>query len=135
VEAPLVFVGQGVHAPELEHDDFAGVEVRGKIAVLFGGAPARFDTDRRAFHASGREKLRVLSERGAVGAIFVSTDQDEAKSPWARGARNWQRPSMRLRGADGQALDTFPIPPPVLRRTGPGDRNDRLRAQRNPRRA
>ena len=38
VNAPLVFVGQAVHAPELGHDDFEGVDVRGRIAVLFGGA-------------------------------------------------------------------------------------------------
>src|SRR5688500_5349237 len=31
VEAPAVFVGQGVYAPELQHDDFAGVDVKGKI--------------------------------------------------------------------------------------------------------
>ena len=108
VEAPAVFVGQGVHAPELQYDDFEGLDLRGKIAVLFSGAPARFDNDRRAFHASSREKLRALAERGAIGAIFVSTAEDEARSPWARGAENWQRPSMRLRAPDGSAIDTFP---------------------------
>ncbi|MCA1714512.1 MAG: aminopeptidase, partial [Gammaproteobacteria bacterium] len=60
LEASAVFVGQGVHAPELQHDDFAGLDVRGRIAVLFSGAPARFDNDRRAFHSSSREKLRAL---------------------------------------------------------------------------
>ena len=108
VEAPAVFVGQGVHAPELQHDDFAGLDVRGKVAVLFGGAPARFDNDRRAFHSSSREKLRALSERGAVGAVFVGTDEEEARSPWRRSAENWARPGMRLRGPDGQGIDTFP---------------------------
>ncbi|MCF7223817.1 M28 family metallopeptidase [Marilutibacter chinensis] len=108
VTAPMVFVGQGVHAPALGHDDFAGLDVRGKVAVLFNGAPAAFDTDRRAFHASNREKLRELAARGAVGAIFVATDAEEARSPWAHRAENWQRPGMRLRGEDGIALDTFP---------------------------
>ncbi|AWV05779.1 peptidase M28 [Lysobacter maris] len=108
VTAPMVFVGQGVHAPSLGYDDFAGLDLRGRIAVLFNGAPAAFDTDRRAFHASGREKLRELAARGAVGAIFVSTDAEDARSPWAHRADNWRRPGMRLRGADGVALDTFP---------------------------
>ncbi|MBB1088692.1 M20/M25/M40 family metallo-hydrolase [Lysobacter sp. SG-8] len=108
VTAPLVFVGQGVHAPALGHDDFSGVDVTGRIAVLFGGAPRTFDTDRRAFHASNREKLRTLADRGAIGAIFVATDADEARSPWAHGTLNWRRPSMRLRSEDGTALDTFP---------------------------
>ncbi len=108
LEAPAVFVGHGVHAPELQYDDFAGLDVRGKIAVLFSGAPARFDNDRRAFYSASREKLRVLAERGAVGAVFVNTPDDEARAPWARGAENWQRSGMRLRGADGKGLNTFP---------------------------
>jgi Zn-dependent M28 family amino/carboxypeptidase len=108
IEAPAVFVGQGVHAPELDHDDFAGLDVRGKIAVLFSGAPARFDNDRRAFHSASREKLRVLVERGAIGVVFVNTPEDEARAPWARGADNWQRSGMRLRGADGKGMSTFP---------------------------
>lgn len=108
VEAPAVFVGQGVHAPELDHDDFAGLDLKGKIAVVFGGAPARFDNDRRAFHSSSREKLRNLVARGAVGMVFVNTPEDEAGSPWAQDAANWQESSMRLRGADGKGLWTFP---------------------------
>jgi hypothetical protein len=71
--APAVFVGQAIHAPELQQDDFAGVELRGKIAVVFAGAPARFDNDRRAFYSSGTQKLRTLAERGAVGVVFVGT--------------------------------------------------------------
>ncbi|MEQ1514222.1 MAG: M28 family metallopeptidase [Lysobacteraceae bacterium] len=108
LEAPAVFVGQGVYAPELKHDDFAGLDVRGKVAVLFSGAPARFDNDRRAFYSASREKLRALAERGAIGAVFVNTPQDEAGSPWSRSADNWQRSGMRLRDADGKGMNTFP---------------------------
>ena len=108
VEAPAVFVGQAVHAPALGVDDFKGLDLRGRIAVLFGGAPARFDDDRRAFHASYREKLRQVAKRGAVGAVFVNTVQDEAGAPWAQHAANWDKPAMRLRDADGRGIDTFP---------------------------
>jgi len=108
LRAPAVFVGQGVHAPQLQHDDFAGVDLTGRIAVVFGGAPARFDNDRRAFHSSGREKLRELAGRGAVGVVFVDTAADEARSPWARGSARWQQPGMRLRGGDGKGIDTWP---------------------------
>lgn len=108
LEAPAVFVGQGVYAPELGHDDFAGLDLEGKIAVIFGGAPARFDNDHRAFHSATREKLRALAARGAIGAVFVNTPQNEAVTPWSRGADNWQRAGMRLRGSDGKGLGTFP---------------------------
>ena len=108
LEAAAVFVGQGVHAPELKHDDFAGLDLKGKIAVLFAGAPAKFDNDRRAFHSSMREKSRALVERGAIGVVVLGNADDEARAPWSRAADNWDKPGMRLRGADGQALDTFP---------------------------
>lgn len=108
VTAPLVFVGQAVHAPELDHDDFEGVDVRGKIAVYFSGAPADFPDTQRAFHASGRQKLITLADRGAVGAVQIGNPVDEAKYPWARGARNWAMPGMRLLGPDGQPVDAFP---------------------------
>ena len=106
--APAVFVGQGVHAPELQHDDFAEVDLQDKIAVVFSGAPERFDNDRRAFYSSSREKLRALVERGAVGVVYVNTAADEARQPWSRSSESWDKPGMRLRGADGKGVDTFP---------------------------
>ena len=108
VDAPAVFVGQGVYAPELGHDDFAGVDVKGKIAVMFNGAPAKFDNDRRAFYSSRRTKAEELVRRGAVGLVVVQTDDEEKQSPWTRTAANWNRPGMRLRGEDGKGIDTWP---------------------------
>ncbi|HSR64385.1 MAG TPA: M28 family peptidase, partial [Xanthomonadaceae bacterium] len=108
VRAPAVFVGQGVEAPDLGHDDFAGLDLHGRVAVLFGGAPARFDADRRAFHTSMREKLRAIAAHGAIGAVFVDTAAQEAEAPWAQAAAAFDRPDMRLRGADGHALDDEP---------------------------
>ena len=108
VDAPAVFVGQGVHAPELGHDDFAGVDVKGKIAVMFNGAPATFDNDRRAFYSSRRTKAEELVRRGAVGLVVVQTDDEDKRSPWQRTVANWNRPGMRLRGKDGKGIDTWP---------------------------
>jgi len=108
VRAPAVFVGQGVSAPDLKHDDFAGLDLHGKIAVVLGGAPASFGDDRRAFHASRGEKLRELAAHGAIGAVFVDTAQDEANAPWALQAANWDRPQLRLRDPDGHGIDTYP---------------------------
>ena len=108
VTAPMVFVGQAVRAPELQHDDFAGVDVRGKIAVLLDNAPARFPADQRAFHASSSEKLRELERLGAVGAIFLDDPVNERKRPWALDAPNWRLPGMRRLDAQGKPADDFP---------------------------
>jgi Zn-dependent M28 family amino/carboxypeptidase len=108
VRAPAVFVAQGVSAPDLKHDDFAGLDVRGKIAVVLGGAPSTFDDARRAFHASRGEKLRALAQHGAIGAVFVDTAEDEARAPWAAQAAAWEQPQLRLRAADGHGIETDP---------------------------
>ena len=107
-DAPAVFVGHAVHAPALGHDDFAGVDLRGKVAVMFGGAPERFEDTRRAFHSALAEKLRNVATRGAVGVVLVGTAHDEAGTPWERSAAGWNRPTMRLRDADGHGIDTWP---------------------------
>jgi Zn-dependent M28 family amino/carboxypeptidase len=123
VTAPLVFVGQAVKAPELGHDDLAGVDLKGKIAVYFGGAPERFGNTERAVHGSSREKARDLVAAGAVGTIYLGRTKDEAKYPWERSKKNWARPGMRLKGKDGSAVDGYPqlaatvsVPVPVARR-------------------
>ena len=108
LEAEAVFVGQAVHAPDLKYDDFAGLDLRGRIAVVFTGAPARFDNDRRAFYSAMQVKQQALVERGAVGMVVVNTPEYEASSPWAQTAGDWARPGMRLRDADGAPIDAFP---------------------------
>ena len=108
LRAPMVFVGQAVVAPEFDHDDLAGVDLTGKIALLFSGAPSRFPNDPRAYYASGRVKLGLLVERGAVGVVFLGDPVREGKYPWARGAKNWARPGMRLRDADDRPIDSYP---------------------------
>src|SRR3546814_15683588 len=107
VEAPAVFVGQAVHAPALGVDDFRGLDLEGKVAVLFDGAPARFDNDRRAFHSSWREKLREVAARGAVGAVFVNTAQEEASWPWAQRAGDWARPDRKSVRVGKECVSTW----------------------------
>src|SRR5688500_14351769 len=48
VTAPAVFVGYGVDAPAFKHDDYAGLDVTGKIAVLLAGYPPAFPSEEGA---------------------------------------------------------------------------------------
>jgi hypothetical protein len=84
VEAPMVFAGFGVTAPELSHDDYAGRDVRGKVVVVLSNAPSRFPSEQRAHHASRRGKAELAAAKGAVGLIVVRTREDERVTPWAR---------------------------------------------------
>ncbi|MFL6592973.1 MAG: M28 family peptidase [Luteimonas sp.] len=108
VRAAAVFVAQGVSAPALGHDDYAGLDVHGKIAVLLGGAPERFDADQRAFLATPDAKLQAAVAHGAVGVVLVDSAQDEMRAPWSARAGGWDRPALRLRDQDGRGIGTFP---------------------------
>ncbi|MBL8769954.1 MAG: M20/M25/M40 family metallo-hydrolase [Phenylobacterium sp.] len=111
VSAPLVFAGYGVVAPERRRNDYKGLNVKGKIAVVLSGAPAFFQTEERAFYGNARTKREAAAKAGAVGVIFLSTPSDEARRPFAEGARTWQAWSMTWRKPDGTAFDPAPAAP------------------------
>jgi Peptidase family M28 len=83
VSAPVVFAGYGITAPELGYDDYAGVDVHGKIvAVVFFEAPASFPGTERAYYMDPQTKREIALAHGAVGMLEFSTPEIEAKFPW-----------------------------------------------------
>ncbi|MBO0938283.1 M28 family peptidase [Fibrella sp. HMF5335] len=105
VTAPVVFVGFGVSAPELGYDDYAKIDVQGKIVACFNGAPATFPSNQRAY--SGSAKAEVAAARGAVGLITFSLPTDVRARIEANAPRNRQA-TYRWTDAKGQAQRTFP---------------------------
>jgi len=78
VTAPLVFAGYGITAPEYRYDDYAGVNVRGKVAVVFNHEPREADP-RSPFrgtgltrHANIRPKVMNAAAHGAVALLLLS---------------------------------------------------------------
>lgn len=97
VDAPLVFAGYGLHIPEAGHDDFAGLDVKGKIVVVLSGGPADIPGALKSDARSGRAKL--LAQRGALGLISISTvKQTEIK--WERQVGISAQPGMYLAEPD-----------------------------------
>lgn len=101
VTAPLVFVGHGVTAPRFQHDDYAGLDVRGKIVVYLAGRPKRLPTEEGAHYASNLTKLRLAAQHGAVGAIELQTPEAEERNPFLRSALFNGRQSVDWVKADG----------------------------------
>lgn len=93
VSAPVVFVGFGVSAPELGYDDYAGIDVKGKIVAYVNGAPATFPSNQRAYYGSAKAEIAVA--HGAVGTIAFNLPTDlrsriETASPRVRqGIYRW----------------------------------------------
>jgi Zn-dependent M28 family amino/carboxypeptidase len=101
-DAPLVFVGFGVVAPTFKRDDYAGLDVKGKIVVVLAGAPATLPTEERAHYGNGVSKRRTAAEHGAIGMITVYTPTREKVSPFARNTRNWRYLSATWAHSDGR---------------------------------
>jgi hypothetical protein len=106
VEAPVVFAGYGLEAPQLGIDDYKGLEVRGKIVVVLNGFPKGMKSDVGAHLNS--EKRRVASQRGAVGLVTIRTLAEAKRRPWARMQETANEPSIGWTGADGRAYTPAP---------------------------
>lgn len=106
VTADVVYVGFGVHAPEMGYSDYEGIDVNGKIVALFGGAPANFPHNERAFYSSGRTKAEEMVKRGAVGFIGLRSRVDQKRVPWERLTLNaGVQPGMSWINLSGEAAD------------------------------
>jgi len=78
--APLLFVGYGITASDMNYDDYAGIDAKGKIVVMM-----RYSPDGSGPHSGfGRHmafsaKVRNAKDHGAVGIIFINQPSDESK--------------------------------------------------------
>src|SRR5690348_3539939 len=57
VDAPVVFVGFGVTAPDQHHDDYKSIDAKGKIVVIAQGAP-NFPSSIKAHYSAGEVKAK-----------------------------------------------------------------------------
>ncbi|WP_299701485.1 M28 family peptidase [uncultured Pontibacter sp.] len=95
MEAPLVFAGYGISAPDLGYDDYAGIDVTGKIVVVMRGAPTSFPSTVSAYSRDMMTVLKIAAEKGAVGVI-VATDNPKA------GVANLERGTYSVMDPNGK---------------------------------
>jgi len=76
VDAPIVFVGYGVTAPEFGWDDYAGVDVKGKVILCIVGDPPSddpkfFGGKALTYYGRWTYKFEQAARMGAVGALII----------------------------------------------------------------
>ncbi len=77
VFAPVVFAGYGISAPQLEYDDYAGIDVRHKIVLILEHEPGELDPNSpfdglvSSDYSRARYKLLNAQQHGAAGVILV----------------------------------------------------------------
>lgn len=106
IEAPLAFVGYGLRVPEVKHDDFAGLDLKGKVAVMMSGSTAEMPTTLAAHYRSMAELRKALIDAGAVG-ILTLPNPAAMDTPWSRISAGRLRPSFKL--ADSKLDDAAGI--------------------------
>jgi len=104
VDAPLVFVGQGLQIPEQQIDDLKGLDLKGAVVVYLNVTPRTLPTALQAHFGSATDRWRVYRAAGAVGTIAIANPKN-VDIPWPRSARQRLQPAMSL--AD-PSLDDYP---------------------------
>ncbi len=95
VEAPMAFVGYGLTVPEMNYNDLARADLRGKVAVYLYGGPPSIPGALRSHYQSAEERWKYLKRSGAVGTVTL-LDPRHMDIPWSRIAVLRSQPSMSL---------------------------------------
>ncbi|CAD6365306.1 hypothetical protein SHEWT2_00466 [Shewanella hafniensis] len=100
--APLVFVGYGVNAPEYGWNDYQDLNMKGKIAVILVNDPGfarpdsgKFNGKAMTYYGRWSYKFEEASRQGALGALIIH-DTEPASYPWSVIENSWTGPQQDL---------------------------------------
>jgi Zn-dependent M28 family amino/carboxypeptidase len=103
IDAPIIFVGYGINAPEYQWDDYKGVNLKGKVLLMLVNQPPsddpKFFTGKAlTYYGRWTYKLEEAARRGAVGAILIHKTE-MASYPWEVVHNSWGGESSFLQDA------------------------------------
>lgn len=81
INLPVVFCGYGISRPDVYYDDYAGINVRNKIVMVFKQNPKWKNDDKDWGTNYPREKSLVAKKNGARGILFVSLPNENKPQP------------------------------------------------------
>lgn len=96
-EAQVVLAGFGIAAPEYGWNDYAGVDLAGKVALVFLGEPdwekdeTLFEGRALSYYGTNESKRAEAARRGAAGILYVH-DQARIGYPWEVLTANAHKP-------------------------------------------
>jgi len=100
VDAPIVFVGYGIEAPEYKWDDFKGVDVKGKVVLVIVNEPPShdpkfFNGEALTYYGRWTYKFEEAARKGAVGALIIHRT-DLASYGWDVVRNSWSAEQVAL---------------------------------------
>jgi hypothetical protein len=120
IEGDVVFAGFGITAPESKYDDYKGIDVKGKIVLVFNGAPEAFPNTLRAHYSSSYAKLDNAVAHGAIGAITMGLPDEYRRVAWDRVVRQTKLGAMHWLNAAGEPHAVFSAIPVTFSLSRPG---------------
>jgi peptidase M28-like protein len=108
VEAPVVFAGFGITAPELRHDDYQAIDAKGKIVAIIAGAPLQFESSLRAYYSSAETKRQMAVAHGAVGIITLDDPAYEHIYSYQHRVKTLDSPAIHWLDGNGHTNGYFP---------------------------
>lgn len=105
-DAPVVFAGFGIASKALKMDDYAGLNVKGKIVAVLTGFPKGMPSDVGAHLA--QKKAREAQARGAIGILSIRTIERDGVYPWSRAIEGPYHPDIAWMMPDGSAYRDAP---------------------------
>src|SRR4029077_6241020 len=99
LEAPLAFAGYGLNVPESNYNDLAGLDLQGKVAVVFSGSPEEISGALASHYQSAGERWKAMYKAGAVGIITIPNPAS-MDIPWSRISANLAHPSMAVKAQE-----------------------------------
>lgn len=111
-DAPLVFAGYGVTAPEHDWDDLGTADYEGKILVVFVGDPpvddGRFGGDAMTYYGRWTYKYERALEAGAAGALVIH-ETEPASYGWNVVENSWSNERFHVTDKGGELPRHLPI--------------------------
>jgi Zn-dependent M28 family amino/carboxypeptidase len=101
IDAPIVFAGYGIEAPEYRWNDFKGVDLKGKVVLVIVNEPPSkdpkfFNAQAMTYYGRWTYKFEEAARKGAIGALIIHRT-DLASYGWGVVRNSWSGESVYLR--------------------------------------
>lgn len=106
LQGDMVFVGYGLVSETFKLNDYANLDVKGKVVVMLAGLPTFLPSEERAY--LGSMKTEFAAERGAIGMVTLHTPEQEKTRPYANSLLYLNTPAMSWLDKDGNVGRGFP---------------------------
>lgn len=132
-DAPVVFVGYGIDAPEEKWNDYEALDVKGKLVIMMvndpkptAAEPDRFGGKSLTWYGRWVYKYEEAARKGAAGVLLIHTNES-ASYPWSVASHN--REQFYLPGKGNQVQGWIHEDAARALFTAAGKNLDALRAQ------